>query len=510
MVNPSRPVDLYLRVSRVGGRENLISPDEQERRARKLARERGLKVGRVLTDLDESGGKWERPGLQEALARVRAGESGGLIVAWLDRLSRDSEHAHRLLRELHEAGGVVYAPDAPADWTSPEGELQAGIVFAFAQYVRKSARARFENAKANAIASGIPVATRPAVGYRQRADRRLEPDPKTAPVVREVFERRAAGAGPTELAQLLRDRDVTTSQGSATWTKQAVAQLLRSRVYLGELSYGKPERPGEPPRYVNPSAHEPIVDLATWTAAQHPKGRRVQAPRGEGRYLLSGLLRCQACGYVMQPTVTSRGKRIYRCTKRHAGGECPSPARVQADVVEDAAERAFWAITGDVEAQGQEEAQGSDVADLESKLERAERRLSQAMAPEVQDAAGDAWPAMIRQRRQERDEAAEELGRARAAERKTAEPSVETLRGAWPSLTPAERRELLATRFDALALRRDAGGLSLAAFPAGTAPEGLSRRGFRRAPALRPIDVPAGARVLPLQDARERRRERVA
>ena len=29
------------------------------------------------------------------------------------------------------------APDAPADWTSPAGELQAGIVFAFAQYVRK-------------------------------------------------------------------------------------------------------------------------------------------------------------------------------------------------------------------------------------------------------------------------------------------------------------------------------------------------------------------------------------
>ena len=87
------------------------------------------------------------------------------------------------------------APDAPADWTSPEGELQAGIVFAFAQYVGKRARACFERAKERAIMAGIPVATRPPVGYRQREDRRLAPDPDVAPVIREVFERRAAGWG---------------------------------------------------------------------------------------------------------------------------------------------------------------------------------------------------------------------------------------------------------------------------------------------------------------------------
>ena len=43
--------------------------------------------------------------------------------------------------------------------------------------------------------AGIPVATRPPVGYRQREDRRLAPDPDVAPVIREVFERRAAGWG---------------------------------------------------------------------------------------------------------------------------------------------------------------------------------------------------------------------------------------------------------------------------------------------------------------------------
>src|SRR5262245_48828499 len=203
VVKPSKPVDLYVRVSRVGGRENLISPEEQQRRARELAREKGLRLGYVLTDLDESGGKLDRPGLQEALRRVESGESGGIIVAWLDRLSRDSEQAHGLVRRIAEAGGRIYAPDAPSDWTTPEGELQAGIVFAFAQYIRSRARAGFERAKEQAIARGIPVHSRPAVGYRARPDRRLEPDPDVAPVVREVFERRARGEGPATLGAFL-------------------------------------------------------------------------------------------------------------------------------------------------------------------------------------------------------------------------------------------------------------------------------------------------------------------
>jgi site-specific DNA recombinase len=490
MTNPKKPVDIYLRVSRVGGREHLISPDEQERRARQLAQERGLTVGNVLTDLDESGGKWDRPGLQEALARVRAGQSGGLIVAWLDRLSRDSEHAHRLVRELHEAGGRVYAPDAPTDWTSPEGELQAGIVFAFAQYVRSRSRAGFERAKERAIMQGIPVATRPPVGYRQRPDRRLEPDPVFAPLIRELFERRASGEGPSALADFLQARGVTTSQGSSGWSKQAVASVLRSRVYLGELSYGKDRR------FVNPSAHEPIVDLATWEAAQHPNGRRVQAPRGSGDYLLTGLLRCASCGYSMQATTSSHGHRIYRCVRRHSGGECPAPVRVRAELIEPGAEQAFWSITHDLAGTGSEDPVG-DLAALEGEFQKAERRLAHALTPEMQDAAGEDWAAMVRDRRQERDRAAEALGHARASLRAAeSAPAIETLRETWPAMTLGERRDLLATRFDLFALRRDPDGIRLAAFPAGTAPAEMSRRGFRRAPGLHPIDMPPGARVL--------------
>src|SRR6266511_597876 len=480
MVKPKHPVDVYVRVSRVGGRERLISPDEQERRARELAQERGLRVGKILTDLDESGGKLDRPGLTEALTRIEGGQSGGIIVAWLDRLSRDSEHAHGLLRRIADAGGAVYAPDAPEDVTTPEGELHVGIVFAFAQYVRKRAHAGLERAKERAIENGIPVHTRPAVGYRARADRRLEPDPRVAPIVREVFERRAQGEGPAALGRFLESRHVKTSQGSKTWSKQAVYGLLRNRVYLGELRYGRDNR------FVNADSHEPIVDLATWQAAQHPNGRRLAPARSEGsRFLLTGLLRCAACRYAMQATTSSRGVRIYRCTKRHSSGECPAPARIKADVVEPQAVDAFWKITGDLEARGRVDTSG-EVAKLERKLERAERALQQWTSPEVQEAIGDLaeYAAGLRERRQARDEAAEKLGRAKASTNIASLPSIKTLRGEWEKATPQERRDLLGRRFDCLALGRDR---KLIVYPTGTGPSDLPRRGYKREPTLSPF-----------------------
>src|SRR3954451_14526410 len=86
----TRPLDIYVRVSDVRGRigESFISPKEQEQRCRALAKARGYKVGQVFTDLDQSGGKMERPELDNAIARIKGGASGGIIVAKIDRFSR--------------------------------------------------------------------------------------------------------------------------------------------------------------------------------------------------------------------------------------------------------------------------------------------------------------------------------------------------------------------------------------------------------------------------------------
>ncbi len=507
-----KPVDVYTRVSRRGSREHLQSPREQERDARRFAEARGLVIDRVISDEDMSGGTLDRPGLQEVLNRVERGVTGGVVVAYLSRLSRDTLQGLTLLDRIRAAGGDVYAPNLPADYTNADGRMLTTIQLAVDAGYRERKREELEAAKRSAIEAGIPVATRTPTGYRARKDRTLEPDPKTAPVVREVFERRAAGEGPTALAELLAERGVKTSQGSATWTKQAVMSLIRNRVYLGELSYGRPDAPGQAPRYVNPIAHDGIVTPSVWAAAQRPGAPRVQKQRssaGSSRYMLTGVLRCAACGYSANATLTSRGKPIYRCVGRHSGGKCPGRWSMPASIVEEAAEGLFWAQLDDVVAVGRRPAtQPPD--ELRQELARAQARYEQIKTPEAQDAYQADYFSVVHERREAVERAAEALGHAEAAARSSAsDEQIASLRDMWPNLSVAERRELMAARFDALALGRRGDEFVLGAWPVGTAPEGLSRRGFCRGAGLRPFDLPDAARVVALKDARERRGKRV-
>jgi site-specific DNA recombinase len=498
-VENATTVDVYTRVSRVGDREHLTSPEDQERDARAFAASRGLVVGEVFSDLNESGGTLERPEFAKVLQRIESGEAAGVVVAYLSRASRDTAQGLGLLDRITALGGVLYAPNLP-DYTTADGRMLATIQFAIdTGYLQRKA-AEFESAKAGAIAAGIPVANRAPVGYRRGEDRRLEPNPDTAPIVQAVFERKAAGAGPTELCRMFETAGVRTSAGSATWSVSAISQLLRNRVYLGELSYGKPPAKGKSPRYVNATAHEPLIDLATFSAAQHPAGPVLRRARSEGgEFSLSGILRCAGCGYAMEPTRTSadRGsKRIYRCKRRHAGGMCPKPAYVTAQRVEDAVSDTYREVLrlalerkfgpdGAVALSGQP---APELAALEDALQVAERRLAQAMAPEVADAAGDAWAAMIRARRDDRDAAALALGHARI-EHGTPDVLVtipEALAD-WDRADAATRRLLIAPRFPVIAFKR---GVGVLIFPAGAPLPEVPTRGRRaETPTLRPIEA---------------------
>lgn len=497
MVKSKLPIAGYIRVSRKGDREELRSPDFQAKAIERYCDAEGLAIELLPPEIDVSGSKSKRPILDAAIARIKAGELGGLVVAKLDRLSRMSPRDRVLLfEEVEDAGGVILSAGEQLDPSTPEGRFAREVFLGIARMQWEKYREGFETAKAEAIAAGIPVNTRAAVGYTKGDDHRLMSDPVAAPIVREVFERRAAGEGPAALGQFLTASGVKTSQGSATWSKQAVYGLLANRVYLGEVSYGNP------PRFVNAQAHEPIVDLATWTAAQNPpRATRTARAGGKTEFLLTGLARCEGCGYSMQATTSSHSHRIYRCTRTHSGGVCPAPARVRADALETAIEAQFWQWASDVHSEPADQPD-VDLAPLEHALALAERRVMQAMTPEVQDAAGEAWAAMIRERREERDAAAQELGQARAkAELPTRRPVVDTvsLERRWSTMAAVERRELLADVLWTDCIAVSAGPpRSAVVYQRGTEPADLPRRGFKPAPSLRPFpaELPPDATVV--------------
>ena len=77
----AKPCDVYVRISDVRGREgdSYISPEVQEERCRAVLTARGLEVGEVFVEENISGKTMERPKLREALERIKAGQSGGIV-----------------------------------------------------------------------------------------------------------------------------------------------------------------------------------------------------------------------------------------------------------------------------------------------------------------------------------------------------------------------------------------------------------------------------------------------
>lgn len=398
MTTPS-PIGIYVRVSRKGDREDerFHSPREQAERAEALIRAKGYAVGPVFEDIDVSGATApdERPAMGRLLKEIKSGRLGGIAAFSLDRLSREPAHGDTLVRTVTKAGGVLLTPDIPDAIDSPTGEFTFGMLLQVAKLYRSQAGARFASAKERAILAGIPVGPTP-FGYRLRPDRRLEVDPEQAPVVRELFERWARGdGGRTVLARLLNEAT------GRTWSRQAVPKLIKSRLYAtGRMEYGE---------LVSEWDAGAIVDEALWHAAQRaPMPPR--PARSPGTWLLTGLLRCAACGYNLAPSSTGPGGkyRSYRCVN----ARCTARAHVNADRIE----RYVAMRTAAVDHELATHSEAPDLGTLEDALVGAERRLAQVLAPEAQDALGDTWAATVKARRTERDTVAATLGEARQTE----------------------------------------------------------------------------------------------
>lgn len=321
--------DGYIRVSRVGKREgeSFISPTDQREQIERWARLRNVEIAAWHTDLDETGGKLGRPGLDALMDRVRTGQTGGIAVAYLDRLSRAGvADALRLVEEIYEAGGKIAVIELGIDPTTPFGEFAMTIMLALARMQRRQITEKWDTARRRAVERGVHVASRTPTGYERDDSGRLVPHPTDGAVIGEVFTRKASGASWATLTALLDERGVVGPYQAVQWTQRAVSHIIANRVYLGEARSGE---------YVNRAAHDALVDRATWEAAQRTEA--LPAVRGAPA-LLAGLLRCAGCRHLMKPDHQrmrdGTRARTYRCRGHHAAGTCTSRAMVLGSVIE--------------------------------------------------------------------------------------------------------------------------------------------------------------------------------
>jgi DNA invertase Pin-like site-specific DNA recombinase len=493
-------LDAYVRVSRVGGRSGdaFISPGEQKEKVRAWAKAHGHTIAKWHEDLDQPGSKSDRPGLIAAMTRIESGKTQGLVVARLDRFGRSVSDTAKLLERIRDAGGVLCTVAESIDTSGYMGKFLAQLFTVLAELELDRIRENWDAARRSAVTRGIHVSGKVPTGYRRNAERILEPDPVTAPIVHELFVRRGAEVSWAQLARFLEGKGVVTPWDNENWTVASVASLVRNRVYLGEARAGS---------IVNPDAHKPIVSLAEWNAANRARG---VAPGRSGRStgVLAGILRCGGCSYAMKAkqSRTRHGKEFveYTCKPDKAGGRCPSPAAVKATVIEPfVTERLFTFAKGAAGEATQESDDEQRILDAiaveEAELEAAlDGRLAEALG----GANSDAFLRTVERRSETIEALREELADIQS---RRAPVALDTdLQRTWPDMNVEQRRRVLHSVFDSVFVWRTPDRGRNGKFPiakrarlflAGEGPP-VPRRGQRGTIRTLPFDGPTSAVAL--------------
>jgi DNA invertase Pin-like site-specific DNA recombinase len=389
-----------IRVSHLGrrdpGSDAFHADDDQVRDIEAYARTHSARLVMLPPELNVSGGLplERRPSLIAAIEGVERGEYDGIIVAYLSRLGRNVREQLRAWDRVEGAGGRIVVVKEGIDTSTWHGRLHRDILLSVAEAEREMHVERFEDVRRDATAAGVWQRRQVPRGYSKRHDERgvrpkLVPN-EQADEVRQAFLDRGRGASVADLARRL------------GMTSGGAAYLLRNRVYLGELRVGK---------YVNPSAHPPLVTEEIFEAAQGKQPRPPRTKQYGGPALLAGVIRCAACGHLMSRSGNAK-RAVYCCPVFHSGERCPAPAAITCAILDAYVERIADAELLRLTVSALE---GQGITAAQEAVVKAERELGAYLAAVSADEIGpEAFGLGARQRH----DAVREAKSARDAERR--------------------------------------------------------------------------------------------
>ncbi|MFG6592848.1 recombinase family protein [Sulfitobacter sp. 1A12157] len=147
------------------------STDKQDLAAQKATLlHLGVAEDRIYTDHGLTGTNRERPGLAQALAAVRAGDT--LVVPKLDRLARSVPDARSIADELAKRGVRLALGASVYDPHDPMGKMFFNILATFAEFEADLIRMRTKEGMAVARAKGKLKGKKPKLSDRRQTELR--------------------------------------------------------------------------------------------------------------------------------------------------------------------------------------------------------------------------------------------------------------------------------------------------------------------------------------------------
>jgi site-specific DNA recombinase len=199
----------YTRVSTEDQEEQGVSLQFQRTLLEAYGAAVGGELAALLTDT-LSGKNMDRPGLRRALAMLEGGEADTLVVAKLDRLTRNIRDAEELLERYFTRFALVSLGDGGSiDTRTATGRFVFRLLIILGQLERERTAERTKQTLAHKRATGGGGTPRVEAG----------------PAVDRMRELVAGGASLREVARRLNAEGVPTLKGGR-WAAQTVRKIL--------------------------------------------------------------------------------------------------------------------------------------------------------------------------------------------------------------------------------------------------------------------------------------------
>lgn len=272
-----------------------LSPMVQEQLCRKRAEDEGYRVSEVFIDDGISGFKENRPGINRIKELINKGEISAVVALSSDRLFRNASAHIELMRTMFERGIHVLYVHQMSPENNASSIMTDTVLATVNQFYRDQVSDKVKASLYAKVEAGY-FPSIPPVGYvnvdnpDQNADRLarkiIVPDPVTAPLITELFRLYATGVYSVyDLTDLMNERGLRSHKGYEM-SPSRIYDLLKNRIYLGEVKWGK--------AYMKKGKHTPLIDEATFNQVQvvMETNNHKACRRRKYSWLLSGFVYC--------------------------------------------------------------------------------------------------------------------------------------------------------------------------------------------------------------------------
>lgn len=281
----------------------------------------------IFADEGISGRSTKRPGFQSMIstAKQKPKPFDAILVWKFSRFARNREDSivyKSMLRKQCGIDVISISEQIGEDKTSIliEALLEAMDEYYSINLGEEVVRGMSEKARQGGVLGSAPF------GYIVH-NKKLVPDPETAPILRQIFTDYLSGIGCRTIAQNLNAAGIPTRYGKP-WENRTVEYALRNITYIGKTHWTPGGTSGihsakiEESTIISHDTHEPLIDEDTFQKVQekittHKRTHiKYSHPTHGKTYMLKSLMRCSACGYAL--TYNTRALQCYR----YAHGKC--------------------------------------------------------------------------------------------------------------------------------------------------------------------------------------------